>query len=94
MVRACHKCKYPISPLNRLVMVYDFGICCERCGCRMQISTLSLILNMFLSQLAAYLVMAELMAQRGTVFFILLEIWAFFVFLPLFSLVVFSVKRV
>jgi hypothetical protein len=93
ITRKCLRCHHPISLPNRIAAVYDFGINCNECGCRMEISGLVLFFNMFLCQLAGYLMMASLRVERGPAFYILLEIWALFVFLPLISIVVVGVKR-
>jgi len=93
MNRKCASCDHPLSPIERLAVVYDFGIHCRRCGCWLEVSNAVLFGNMFFSQLAATLVMNQMMTQRGPVFYIVLEIWALFIFLPLLSLVIYSVKR-
>gem|GEM_PF-6072881 len=59
----------------------------------METSFIVLFANMLISQFLALLVVSSMLPERNLNFFILTEIWALFIFLPVISIFSFGVVR-
>lgn len=59
----------------------------------MEISLVVLSANMLLCQYFGYLVVSSMLVERNYYFYLVTEIWAFFVFLPIISIFSFGVVR-
>ena len=91
--RGCIGCGRQIPSVQKILAIYDFSIDCKHCGLRMEISTTVLIINMLLAQFFAVLVTHFYSAERNFGYFLIMEIWAFFIFLPIITLICFGVER-
>lgn len=91
--RSCHRCDTKLSVVQRVLAIYDWSIQCKKCGHLMEISFIVLFANMLISQFFALLVVSSMLPERNLNFFILTEIWALFIFLPVISIFSFGVVR-
>lgn len=91
--RSCHRCDKKIPVLQRILAVYDWSIECKKCGHLMETSVVVLFSNMLISQYLAFLVVRSMLIERDFIFFLILETWAFVIFLPIVSTFSYGVVR-
>ena len=91
--RKCHRCRSEIKAIQRIIAVYDWTIQCKKCGHLMEISLIVLFANMLICQYLGYLVVRTMLVERDYLFFLITEIWALFIFLPIISIFSFGVIR-
>jgi hypothetical protein len=91
--RSCHRCNTKIPVVQRVLAIYDWSIQCNKCGHLMETSFTVLFVNILISQFLALLVVRTMFIARDLNFFILTEIWALLVFLPVISIFSFGVVR-
>lgn len=91
--RACHRCNERISVVQRLLAIYDWSIQCRKCGHLMETSITVLFANTLIAQFLAFLVVRSFLTERGLNFYLIVEVWAIFIFLPLISVFSFGLKR-
>lgn len=91
--RSCFRCGGKISPLKRVIAIYDFSTECAHCGSCMELSPLVLFTNMLFAQLFGFLWVQLFLEHRTYSFFLVVEVWALFVFLPLITLLSYGMRE-
>lgn len=92
--RCCPSCGSRVPRLQRVLAVYNMTIRCVTCGRSLEISGPILIANAVLAGLCSVLVMQFMAIEKDVFYFLITAIWTFFIFLPIISLLCFSVKKV
>lgn len=92
--RCCPSCGSRVPRLLRVLAVYNMTINCVSCGRSLEISGPILIVNTILAGLCSVVVMQFMSIERNIFYFLISAIWTLFIFLPIISLVCFSVKKI